>query len=134
MQNDQNLAQAAPNGTNGVNGGNMSNGSSRSHSTDPGNRGRNGSGGFRPHQYANGYRGDRKHPPPPKPQRVPSADDFPVLGGTSTPPLRSPGSASGWTGPTAAQILRAPAPRKDSQPGTRAASPANGRPAPPAKV
>lgn len=109
----------------------MSNGSSRSQSTDPGNRGRSGSG-FRPNGYSNGYRNDRKHPPP-KPQRVPSADEFPVLGGASTPPLRSPGSASGWTGLTAAQVLQAPAP-KNSLPGTRGASPANGRPSQSAKV
>lgn len=114
----------------------MSNVSSRSQSTDPGNRGRNGSG-FRPNQYANGYPAHKKHAPPPKPQRLPSADEFPVLAGSSTPPLRSPGtsSASGWSGGlTAAQILQAPAPKRDSQPGTRGASPTNGRPAQPVKV
>lgn len=119
--------QPTVNGTNGINGGN-SNGSSRSQSTDPGSRSR--AHGFRPHPVPNGYRTERKAAPPPKPQRVPSADEFPVLAGASTPPLRSPGasSANGWAGPTAAQVLQAPAPfHKDSQPGTRGASPANGR-------
>lgn len=51
-------------------------------------------------------------------QRVPNADDFPVLAGSTTPPARSPGGlVNGHThsGPTAAQVLQAPAPiRKDS--------------------
>lgn len=64
----------------------------------------------------------------PKPQRVPSADEFPVLAGSSTPPLRSPGAngtfLNGHGGPTAAQVLQAPAPhKKESQPGTRGGSP-----------
>ncbi|KAF9448191.1 hypothetical protein P691DRAFT_730183, partial [Macrolepiota fuliginosa MF-IS2] len=42
-------------------------------------------------------------------QRVPNADEFPVLGGTITPPSRSPLTASG---PTAAQVLQAPPPAK----------------------
>ncbi|KAI0322164.1 hypothetical protein OF83DRAFT_1161407 [Amylostereum chailletii] len=51
-------------------------------------------------------------------QRVPSADDFPVLGGATTPPSRtSPainGKANGLPGPTAAQVLQAaPVPRKE---------------------
>ena len=47
-------------------------------------------------------------------QRIPSADDFPVLAGSTTPPARSPGY-SPLNGPTAAQVLQAPPPaRKDS--------------------
>lgn len=37
-------------------------------------------------------------------QRLPSADDFPVLGGTATPPSGS--SYGAWGGPTAAQVLK----------------------------
>jgi hypothetical protein len=53
-------------------------------------------------------------------QRVPNADDFPVLAGSTTPPARSPGHTSltnghVHSGPTAAQVLQAPAPiRKDT--------------------
>lgn len=51
-------------------------------------------------------------------QRVPNADEFPVLGGSTTPPAQSPGingHMNGLSGPTAAQVLRAPPPaRKDS--------------------
>jgi len=51
-------------------------------------------------------------------QRVPNADEFPVLAGSTTPPARSPGSLVNGhvhSGPTAAQVLQAPAPiRKDS--------------------
>ena len=117
-----------------TNGGNNSNGSSRSQSTEPNSRPR-GPSGYKGN-VINGYRNDKKHVAV-KPQRVPSADEFPVLSGSLTPPLRSPGasSANGWTGPTAAQVLQAPAPpRKESQPSTRGVSPANGRPGPPAKV
>ncbi|KAI0348342.1 hypothetical protein BDW22DRAFT_78702 [Trametopsis cervina] len=112
-----------------------SNGSSRSQSTDPNSRPR-GPSGYRANGFANEYRPNRRHIPL-KSQRVPSADEFPVLNGSSTPPLRSPGAsaANGWSGPTAAQVLKAPAPPRDeSQPGTRGASPANGRPSPPSKV
>lgn len=46
-------------------------------------------------------------------QRVPSADDFPVLAGTVTPP-KTNGHANGMT---AAQVLQAPPPfRKDAAP------------------
>jgi hypothetical protein len=62
--------------------------------------------------------------PSPKPvvpkQRVPNADEFPVLGGSTTPPARSPaasvnGHVNGHSGPTAAQVLQAAPPpsRKD---------------------
>lgn len=51
-------------------------------------------------------------------QRVPNADEFPVLGGSTTPPSRSPasnGHVNGHVGPTAAQVLQAPPPmRRDS--------------------
>ncbi|KAF8215968.1 hypothetical protein K438DRAFT_1954654 [Mycena galopus ATCC 62051] len=49
-------------------------------------------------------------------QRVPNADEFPVLGGATTPPKRLPGAngvlpnGNGHAGPTAAQILQAPRP------------------------
>ncbi|KAK7694976.1 hypothetical protein QCA50_002164 [Cerrena zonata] len=107
-------------GQQGVNG-NATENSSRSQSTDPGNRPRTFSG-FKPNHYANGHRPERRVVAP-RPQRVPSADEFPVLGGNSTPPLRSPGAngslVNGHNGPTAAQILQAPPPvRKETQPGT----------------
>lgn len=65
----------------------------------------------------NGVRSDKRnsvarqtHPQ----QRIPSADDFPVLAGSTTPPARSPG-ISPLNGPTAAQVLQAPPPvRRDS--------------------
>lgn len=54
-------------------------------------------------------------------QRVPNADEFPVLAGSTTPPSRSPGlngtmlNGNGHGAPTAAQVLQAPPPvRKDS--------------------
>lgn len=41
-------------------------------------------------------------------QKVPSADDFPVLGGTATPPLGvAPGHVWGAGGATGAQVLKA---------------------------
>jgi len=49
-------------------------------------------------------------------QRVPNADEFPVLAGSTTPPARSPGvngslpNGNGHAAPTAAQILQAPRP------------------------
>ncbi|KAI0308304.1 hypothetical protein B0F90DRAFT_1813583 [Multifurca ochricompacta] len=48
----------------------------------------------------------------PQKQRVPNADEFPVLGGSSTPPQVNGHAAH--MGPTAAQVLQAPAVRKDS--------------------
>ena len=124
---------APPVVTNGVNGGNVSNGSSRSQSTEPGSRGR-GFQGYKNNQFANGHRADRKSvSASQKPQRLPGADEFPVLAGSATPPLRSPGGgANGWSGLTAAQVLQAPAPgRKDSQPSTPGGSVENFRPAGP---
>lgn len=59
-----------------------------------------------------------------KQQRVPNADEFPVLGGSATTSSRS--SVNGSAGPTAAQVLQAPAPfRKDStkESATRSSSP-----------
>lgn len=55
-----------------------------------------------------------------KQQRVPNADEFPVLGNLASPSAKSSG-ANGYfpshNGPTAAQILQAPAPpRKDAFP------------------
>ena len=93
--------------------------SSRSQSAEPGkNR-----PPFKPSHFANGVpRPDRKFGPM-KPQRVPNADDFPVLGG-SAPISRASSigtSTPGYSGPTAAQVLQAPAPRKDVQ--TRGSTP-----------
>ncbi|KAF4606505.1 hypothetical protein EYR38_000559 [Pleurotus pulmonarius] len=64
-------------------------------------------------------------------QRVPNADEFPVLAGSVTPPSRSPGAngtlhINGFNGPTAAQVLQAPAPvRQNStrESSTRGTSP-----------
>ncbi|KAJ6575361.1 hypothetical protein B0H19DRAFT_638880 [Mycena capillaripes] len=53
-------------------------------------------------------------------QRVPNADEFPVLGGSTTPPARAPGvsgslpNGNGHAGPTAAQILQAPRPARST--------------------
>jgi len=75
-------------------------------------------------------------------QRVPNPDEFPVLGGSITPPSRSPGvngvltNGNGYYGPTAAQVLQAPPPiRKDStkEPSTRGATPDPVRPVQPVK-
>lgn len=72
--------------------------------------------GIRHNQPPNGIRTDKK--PPPTKQRVPNADEFPVLGGSTTPPSRSPGTNGtpptvngiNGHGPTAAQVLQAPPP------------------------
>ncbi|KAI0756759.1 hypothetical protein C8Q80DRAFT_53991 [Daedaleopsis nitida] len=85
--------------------------SSRSQSVEPGQKGRVP---FKPNHLANGSRPDRKYGPA-KPQRVPNADDFPVLGG-SVPSSRASSNGTttpGYSGPTAAQVLQAPPPRKD---------------------
>ncbi|KAI9509522.1 hypothetical protein F5148DRAFT_1345672 [Russula earlei] len=47
----------------------------------------------------------------PQKQRVPNADEFPVLGGSATPPQVN--GHTTHTGPTAAQVLQAPAVRKE---------------------
>ncbi|KZT75088.1 hypothetical protein DAEQUDRAFT_761050 [Daedalea quercina L-15889] len=100
--------------------------SSRSQSSDPGSR--RGPPGYRPNHIPNGVRSD-KRPIPSKPQRVPNADEFPVLTST-TPPLRSPAlhgpNANGWVGPTAAQVLQAPPPRKDGPASVRGNTPEQG--------
>jgi len=108
---------------------NGADGSSRSHSTEPGNRGRP-SQGPKNHHVMNGTRINKK---PSVKQRVPNADEFPVLAGSTTPPSRSPGPNSTLTngyvypGPTAAQVLQAPAPlRKEA--GTHSGSPEPLRP------
>jgi len=51
---------------------------------------------------------------------VPNADEFPVLGGSSTPPQVN-GHAT-HMGPTAAQVLQTPAVRKDSSKSDTSAS------------
>ena len=61
-----------------------------------------------------------------KPQRVPQADEFPALAGSSTPRNRSPGSTGSVNGsaPTAAQVLSRPPPQRgDSGAQTREPSP-----------
>ncbi|KAF5323437.1 hypothetical protein D9611_005720 [Ephemerocybe angulata] len=64
------------------------------------------------HHHPNGVNGKRfPGAAPIRPQRVPSADDFPVLPGSVTPPKQN-GAANGHSGPTAAQILSAPAPAR----------------------
>ncbi|KAH9960760.1 hypothetical protein BGW80DRAFT_1361572, partial [Lactifluus volemus] len=73
-------------------------------STTPSERGTRGPNGAH-------TRPSKTAPAPPK-QRVPNADEFPVLGGSSTPPQVN-GHAT-HTGPTAAQILQGPAVRKDA--------------------
>lgn len=61
--------------------------------------------------HPNGVRDVRR---PSTRQRIPTADEFPVLAGSATPPPRSPGP-NGPSGPTAAQVLQAPAPvRRES--------------------
>ncbi|KAI0294975.1 hypothetical protein BC826DRAFT_1104445 [Russula brevipes] len=72
-------------------------------STTPSERGPRGANGVH-------TRSSKSTPALPK-QRVPNADEFPVLGGSSTPPQVN-GHAT-HTGPTAAQVLQAPAVRKD---------------------
>ncbi|KAI0830559.1 hypothetical protein BC628DRAFT_1416101 [Trametes gibbosa] len=104
--------------------------SSRSQSAEPSLKGR--AQNFKPNQFANGPRPDRKFAPP-KLQRVPNADEFPVLGGSSPSISRGPsvnGSVtSAYSGPTAAQVLQAPPPvRKDLQV-TRGSSPEQTSPA-----
>ncbi|ESK98092.1 protein with ankyrin repeats [Moniliophthora roreri MCA 2997] len=88
------------------------------------NRPRHGMG------FKNGPNGavppNNKRSPPPK-QRVPNADDFPVLAGSTTPPTKAVNgyfNGNGHTGPTAAQVLQAPPPgRRESANVTRTASP-----------
>ncbi|KAJ3760544.1 hypothetical protein EV360DRAFT_81064 [Lentinula raphanica] len=58
----------------------------------------------------------KRPPPPPIQQRVPNADEFPTLGNLTSPPPKSSGFLPNGHGPTAAQVLQAPAPRRDSFP------------------
>ncbi|KAF8973610.1 hypothetical protein BDZ97DRAFT_1647598 [Flammula alnicola] len=95
-------------------------GSSRSHSSDAGNRPKFQQGGKHPNGGPNGH-ANKKAQAFRQQQRVPNADEFPVLGGSTTPPNRNP-AVNGFlsnggapNGPTAAQVLQAPPPaRKDS--------------------
>ncbi|KAK1228681.1 hypothetical protein PQX77_008334 [Marasmius sp. AFHP31] len=88
------------------------------------NRPRNGFGYKNsPNSVAPQMNGKR---PFPLKQRLPNADDFPVLAGSTTPPSSKVvnGYFSGQNGPTAAQILQAPAPaRSISSNATRTGSP-----------
>lgn len=96
--------------------------SSRSQSAEPGQKGRPP---FKQNHFTNGNgpRQDRKFGPMKTgPQRVPNADEFPVLGGVPSSRASSNGASTpGYSGPTAAQVLSAPAPRKDVQ--TRGSTP-----------
>ncbi|KAF7311083.1 Glycerol-3-phosphate dehydrogenase [NAD(+)] [Mycena chlorophos] len=72
---------------------------------------------------ANGHVGKRA--PIPMKQRVPNADEFPVLGGGSTtPPTRVNGGFVNGNGPTAAQVLQAPRPFRTNA-SSQAATPRN---------
>jgi len=104
-------------------------GSSRSHSSEAGNRPKFQQSGKHPHNapHAQKKAATFRHQ-----QRVPNADEFPVLGGSTTPPNRTNGvnghmfNGNGQHGPTAAQVLQAPAPsRKDGskESSTRGTSP-----------
>ncbi|KAF8202989.1 hypothetical protein BJ912DRAFT_1101885 [Pholiota molesta] len=104
-------------------------GSSRSHSSDAGTRPKFQQGGKHPNAGPNGHANNKKAQTFRHQQRVPNADEFPVLAGATTPPTRPP-VINGFlangvpNGPTAAQVLQAPAPRKDSkESSTRAPTP-----------
>ncbi|KAF8913057.1 hypothetical protein CPB84DRAFT_1760251 [Gymnopilus junonius] len=91
-------------------------GSSRSHSSDAGNRPKFQQGS-KQSNGANGHKKAASFKPQPQ-QRVPRADEFPVLAGTITPPRVNGAILSG---PTAAQVLQAPPPvRKE---GSKESSP-----------
>ena len=82
------------------------------------------------HHYQPGLNGHAKKSQPVKQQiqRVPNADEFPVLAGSITPPKLVNGN--GHSGLTAAQVLQAPPPaRKDvsKEASTRDPSPEPGR-------
>ncbi|KAF7290503.1 Glycerol-3-phosphate dehydrogenase [NAD(+)] [Mycena kentingensis (nom. inval.)] len=82
-------------------------------------RGRGGRGAL------NGYANKRASFP--MKQRVPNADEFPVLGGgATTPPIRANGGLVNGNGPTAAQVLQAPRPVRTNSyqaPSPRATTP-----------
>jgi len=80
-------------------------GSSRSHSSDAGSRPKFHQGSKQPNGL-NGHKKAGSFKPQPQ-QRVPRADEFPVLAGTITPPRVN---GTGHNGPTAAQVLQAPPP------------------------
>jgi len=84
---------------------NINDGTSRPQSGEAGHRSK-----FQPNgKHHPGPNGHHKKGPPvkqPAPQRVPNADEFPVLAGSVTPPKLVNGS--GHLGLTAAQVLQAP--------------------------
>ncbi|KAF9015578.1 hypothetical protein BDQ17DRAFT_1341310 [Cyathus striatus] len=93
--------------------------SSRSHSSEAGHRPRFQHGVKGHHANANNSVHGRKSIP--VKQRVPNADEFPVLSGSITPPIRNSGSNnSAGPGLTAAQVLQAPPPARKE--GTREVS------------
>ncbi|KAL0578513.1 hypothetical protein V5O48_003506 [Marasmius crinis-equi] len=91
----------------------------------------NGKMDNRPRHGYGGFKNSLNNVPPqpngkrlsPIRQRLPNADDFPVLAGSTTPP--SSKTVNGYfSGPTAAQVLQAPAPaRSTSSTATRTGSP-----------
>ncbi|KAF9056568.1 hypothetical protein BJ165DRAFT_1522469 [Panaeolus papilionaceus] len=95
--------------------------SSRSQSSDGGHRKFPNAG--KHHSNVNGHNHNHRKGLHSKPtQRLPNADDFPVLAGTTTPPKLINGMTNGLT---AAQVLQAPPParRESKEPSTRGASP-----------
>ncbi|KAG6821382.1 hypothetical protein H0H93_014179 [Arthromyces matolae] len=108
-------------------------GSGRSHQADT-NRPRYQQGG-KNHHSPNG-RSEKRPPPPPK-QRVPNADDFPVLAGSITPPTKNTGLngfSHGQNGLTAAQILSAPAPFRSKDTSSKDSSTRGSSPDPKADI
>lgn len=99
-----------------------------SHSSDPASRPKFQQGVKHHNMGINNAHGNKKFAPV-KQQRVPNADEFPVLAGSTTPPSRGSGhhpNGIGHSGPTAAQVLQAPPPaRKESskESSTRSATP-----------
>lgn len=110
-------------------------GSSRSHSSDAGSRPKFQQGSKHPNAGTNANN-KKVAAIRQQQQRVPNADEFPVLAGSTTPPTRVPGSngvVNGHNGPTAAQVLQAPPPaRKDGskESSTRGTTPDPVRPNP----
>ncbi|PPQ67183.1 hypothetical protein CVT25_005784 [Psilocybe cyanescens] len=114
-------------------------GSSRSHSSDAGSRPKFQQGSKHPNAGTNANN-KKVAAIRQQQQRVPNADEFPVLAGSTTPPTRVPGSngvVNGHNGPTAAQVLQAPPPaRKDGskESSTRGTTPDPVRPNPSKEV
>jgi hypothetical protein len=105
----------------------VSDGSSQSHSSDPVSRPKFQQGV----KHHNAGAHNNKKYAPVKQQRVPNADEFPVLAGSTTPPSRGSGhhpNGIGHSGPTAAQVLQAPPPARKE--GSKESSTRGGTPDP----